>query len=128
MDTLGWIYEKKSLHYKAANLFEEAIIQMPKNPTLHYHLGVAQIGLKDLVKAKENLEKALQLDPHFPEAQDAINRLSTIENIWEKGSVRQISGSDGLRPWHIVVHQLAYNFVIFGKKCNKLPQTPLIPI
>jgi len=77
-DTLGWVYEKKGFHQKAANLFQEAIAQLPNHPTLHFHLGVSLYSLGEKEKAKAGLEEALRLNPRFQEAEEAKKLLKEM--------------------------------------------------
>lgn len=77
-DTLGWVYAKKGFHQKAVNLFNEALGQIPNNPTVHYHLGFSLAALGDRDKAKASLEKALSINPKFPEAEEAKKLLADL--------------------------------------------------
>ena len=77
-DTLGWVYQKKGLHYKAMNLFLEALEHLPDQPTIHYHLGVsyASQGMNDL--ARESFTRALAISGTFAEADDARKMLQDL--------------------------------------------------
>ena len=58
-DTLGWIYLKQG-HLDAANqIFAGLVRKSPKNPILHYHLGLALRGRGDYAQAKVELQTAL---------------------------------------------------------------------
>jgi Flp pilus assembly protein TadD len=58
---------------------KEANEKIPNNPVIKYHLGMAYYknGEKDL--AKNELKKALELDPKFPGAEEAKNTLTQIK-------------------------------------------------
>jgi Flp pilus assembly protein TadD len=58
---------------------KEANEKIPNNPVIKYHLGMAYYknGEKDL--AKNELKKALELDPKFPGAEEAKNTLTKIK-------------------------------------------------
>jgi tetratricopeptide (TPR) repeat protein len=77
-DTLGWICEKKGLHYKARILLEESRAGLPDNPTIHYHLGVTYFSLGEKDNARASLEKSLRLNPGFPEAKQAEELLREL--------------------------------------------------
>jgi tetratricopeptide (TPR) repeat protein len=70
-DTLGWIYQKKGLHSLAVVPLKSSVERDPGNPSYHYHLGVAYLGTGDKGAARTSLERALALNPKFPEAGDA---------------------------------------------------------
>jgi tetratricopeptide (TPR) repeat protein len=71
MDTLGWVYYKKGLYEYAILEFTDALEKMSDNATVNYHLGMAFYKKGDTGKAREHLEKALQLDRNFPGADEA---------------------------------------------------------
>jgi tetratricopeptide (TPR) repeat protein len=67
-DTLGWIYIKKNLSDDAVRIFTELVSKEPKNPTFHYHLGMALMQKGDKAAARKALEVALQNNPPAGEA------------------------------------------------------------
>jgi len=77
-DTLGWIYYKKELWSLAVATLTEGVRMSPSNPTLHYHLGLAHAKNGGKTEAKRSLQKAIQLDPSFSEADDAKRVLATL--------------------------------------------------
>lgn len=62
-DTLGWVYLKKGLTGSALQVFENNVKRDPKNPTYRYHLAAALLASGEKMKAKEELQKALQSGP-----------------------------------------------------------------
>jgi tetratricopeptide (TPR) repeat protein len=62
-DTLGWVYFKKGLTSSALQIFQNNVRKDPKNPTYRYHLGAALLASGDKIRAKEELQKALQSGP-----------------------------------------------------------------
>lgn len=62
-DTLGWVYLKKGLTASALQVFQNNVRADPKNPTYRYHLGAALLASGDKLRAKQELEKALQSAP-----------------------------------------------------------------
>ena len=79
LDTLGWVYFKTGSYQRAINLFEESVQLSPDIPTLYYHLGRAQEQNGDLAGARTNLEKALEMDKEFAEADSARIILAVLE-------------------------------------------------
>ena len=67
-DTLGWAYYKQGVYDSAIDLFQEAIKSNDKNPTYHYHLGMAYEKANHLDLARKQLEYSLQISPNYSEA------------------------------------------------------------
>jgi tetratricopeptide (TPR) repeat protein len=78
MDTLGYIYYRKGSYLNAIAEFQDSLARDPGNPVINYHMGLAQFKNNDKGKAKDYLEKALQLDPKFKEADEARKLLKEI--------------------------------------------------
>jgi tetratricopeptide (TPR) repeat protein len=74
-DTLGWVYYKKNFSSQAIQAFEEAIKSDPRNPTYHYHAGLAYLQAGNMPKARASLTEALNL-PGFAD-RDAARKLLT---------------------------------------------------
>jgi Flp pilus assembly protein TadD len=70
-DTLGWVYLKKELYGLSITTFRRAIELAPKNPTFHYHLGLAYARSGDKDRARSTLQTALRLKSDFDGATDA---------------------------------------------------------
>lgn len=62
-DTLGWVYLKKGLTGSALQVFQNNVRKDPKNSAYRYHLAAALLASGDKLKAKEELQKALQSGP-----------------------------------------------------------------
>ena len=77
-DTLAWAYYHKSTYGLAADLLDEALQKSPQNPTYHYHLGLVYVKLNNATKAREHLEKALQINPKFQNSDDARSTLDGL--------------------------------------------------
>jgi Flp pilus assembly protein TadD len=60
---LGWIYLKKNLPDQAMPIFQELITKNPLRPTFHYHLAMAMAQKGDKAQAKDEVKKALGLNP-----------------------------------------------------------------
>lgn len=78
-DTLGWIYYKKGVGPSAVSFLKQAVAADPMNPVYHYHLGAAYALNKDKINARQSLQKALQLQPTFPGADDARKILDSVK-------------------------------------------------
>jgi Tfp pilus assembly protein PilF len=78
MDTLGYIYYLKGSYLNAVAEFQDSLARDPGNPIVNHHMGLAQYKNNDKAKAKEYLEKALELDPNFKWADDARKLLEEI--------------------------------------------------
>jgi len=66
-DTVGWVYLKKGLTSSALQVFQNNVKKEPKNPSFRYHLAAALLASGDKLKAKEELQKALQSGPSSDE-------------------------------------------------------------
>jgi tetratricopeptide (TPR) repeat protein len=77
-DTLGWVYYKKQLPDRAVAALTDTIGLDPQNPTYHYHLALALRQAGDPARARASLDRALQLNPAFPQASDARRTLAEL--------------------------------------------------
>jgi hypothetical protein len=68
---LGWIYYKKKVSELAVKAFGFSATRAPREPTYHYHLGLAQIQAGDPARGRASLERALALNKAFAGADDA---------------------------------------------------------
>jgi tetratricopeptide (TPR) repeat protein len=89
IDTLGWVYYKKSLHTAAVEQLRKAVSineaeararNVPASAAYHYHLGMAlkETGNKD--ESRRELEAAIKLAEKAPfaEVEDAKKALATL--------------------------------------------------
>jgi cellulose synthase operon protein C len=78
-DTLGWAYFQKGVYQSAINLFQEAIRLNEKkgtdDPTVHYHLALAYQKANQPAQARQQLERALKIDPNNQDARKALAQL-----------------------------------------------------
>jgi Tfp pilus assembly protein PilF len=77
-DTLGWVYYKRKAYMSAIEIFRGAIAQDPKRAIMHYHLGMSYYRNGQNDRAKDSLQKALDLDSKFPGASEANKVLQSI--------------------------------------------------
>ena len=77
-DTIGWIYYKKSSYDAALAYLKDCTEKSPKNPTFQYHLGMTYLQLGERGQARAALQKSIQLDSHFRDADLARQALSKL--------------------------------------------------
>jgi tetratricopeptide (TPR) repeat protein len=77
-DTLGWIYYHKQMYGKSVSLLKEALQQLPEQPALLYHYGMAQYGNSNKEEAKYSLVRFLALSPGDPHAATAKQILAEL--------------------------------------------------
>ncbi len=70
----GKIYLKRREYEKAKSDFEN-LLKISQKAEGYYYLSLAYLGLNEKVKAQENLEKALAINPNFKEAQEKLYQL-----------------------------------------------------
>jgi Flp pilus assembly protein TadD len=79
-DTLGWIYYHKGVYATALGHLSEAAEKMPDNPTVRFHLGMTHAKMGKKEDARRELERALEINGAFPEAQRARDALKELGN------------------------------------------------
>ena len=77
-NTIGWIYYKKNSYQMALQYLRESATKEPGNPMYQYHLGMVYLKLGKNGEARQALEKALKLDPKFPQAGEVKKMLAEI--------------------------------------------------
>jgi predicted Zn-dependent protease len=77
-DTLAWAYYRKGAYQAAIDLLEDAIKKAPQDPDIQYHLGLAYKSVNDGARAKSHLERVLQLNPKYPQADQVRQALSEL--------------------------------------------------
>jgi len=75
-DRLGWAYYRESVFDSAIGLFQETIKGDAKNPTYHFHLGMAYEKKNDSSMAKKEFEETLQISPNYGQADEIRKFLS----------------------------------------------------
>ena len=71
-------YYKKNVYGQAIGLLEESAKKMPTHPLVQYHLGMAYYKKGDSDRAREQLEKALNIQPDFPGSEQARQVLAEL--------------------------------------------------
>jgi len=79
-DTLGFAYFQKGVYQSAIDMFQESLRLSQKNgaaddATVHYHLGLAYQKANQPVLARQQMERALKIDPNNAEAKKALSEL-----------------------------------------------------
>lgn len=77
-------YLKKGNFNQAIREFETVLEKYPDDPKCHNKLGVCYASLRDFVKAKLYLEKALVLDLEYPEPYNNLGNICLEEKEYEK--------------------------------------------
>ena len=78
-DTLGWVYYKRQTSDRAVETLRNTVKLAPRNPTYHYHLGLAYVQDGDVANARNAFARALSLDGTFAEAADARRLLGDLQ-------------------------------------------------
>jgi Tfp pilus assembly protein PilF len=79
MDTLGWIYYLKGSYLNAMAEFQDSLAKDPDNAVFNYHMGLVYRKNNEPAKAKEYLQKALDLDANFKGAEEARKTLKQLQ-------------------------------------------------
>ena len=76
-DSTGWVCFRFGDYHNAAFYLERAARQSldSPNPEIHYHLGTTYARQNRLAEARQHLQKALELRPHYPAARDELRLL-----------------------------------------------------
>ena len=77
-DTLGWVYVRSGLPSMGARHLKDAVRAEPTTALFRYHLGIAHQQQAEVWAARDELTRALALDPNFPAAADARAALKTL--------------------------------------------------
>jgi len=77
-DTLAWIQYKKGNYHVSVSLAEDAVKTRPEKADYRYHLGMALMGAGEPVRAKAELQKALQLNLKGADAEQAQKTLASL--------------------------------------------------
>ncbi len=77
-------YLKKGNFNQAIREFETVLEKWPDDPRCYNKLGVCYASLRDFVKAKSYLEKALALDLEYPEPYNNLGNICLEEKEYEK--------------------------------------------
>jgi len=77
-DTLGWIHRMRGELDKAADALHTASGIKPELPDIYYHLGIVETERGNTEDAITALARALEIDEHFANSEDAQERLNVL--------------------------------------------------
>ncbi|MFQ5688136.1 MAG: tetratricopeptide repeat protein, partial [Candidatus Scalindua sp.] len=80
LDTLGWVYFKKSNFKKAIENLKSSVELRPNSPTIRYHLGLAHYKNSDLKNALDEFKNSLAISGGFNESSQSKEMIRLIEN------------------------------------------------
>ena len=80
LDTLGWVYFKKSNFDKAVESLKSAVESRPNSPTIRFHLAMAHYKNGDNKNALTEFKNSLAISGRFKEAAKAKEMITLIEN------------------------------------------------
>jgi Flp pilus assembly protein TadD len=78
LDTLGWVYLKKSMPDSAVQVFAGLTHEWPNSPTYLHHMGVALLAKGDSPAARKSLQDALAAGPQGAQADQIRKDLGRI--------------------------------------------------
>lgn len=79
VDSLGWVYFRLGKLDLAEKYLTDAVRLMPRDPTVHEHLGDVLTKRGDSVRALQVYKTALDLDPEEKEMQTLRTKIAEIE-------------------------------------------------
>jgi len=79
MDTLGWLYYLKGTYLNAIAEFQDSLARDPNSSVVNYHMGLAYAKNNEPAKARDYLQKALEIEPNFKGADEARKILKHIQ-------------------------------------------------
>ena len=78
-DTLGWILYKRGVYEQAIGLLRESATQVPDDPVIQYHYGLASLKLGDKDAARQALSAVVNSPGNFGEKAEARKALREIK-------------------------------------------------
>jgi tetratricopeptide (TPR) repeat protein len=91
-DTLGWALYKRGEYQQALLLLQESARNLPTNPEIQFHLGMASYMTGRIEEARTAFRQAAEASGSFPDKEEAKRRLSLLGDA---GSERtQVSGDE----------------------------------
>ena len=81
-DTLAWVHYQKGAYQSAIGLLQEALslqekVHAPDNSEIHYHLGMAYAKSGQTAFARQQLERAIKLNPNSVDAKKQLAQLKS---------------------------------------------------
>lgn len=84
-DELGQVYYAKGDYALAKFAYDRAFYAVPganDDPRMHAHVGAVHLALKDSVKARSSMERAIQMDPNLVSARLALSAFHMDNHDW----------------------------------------------
>ena len=78
-DTLGWILYKRADYQQALILLRESAQNLPDNPEIQFHLGMANYMMGQMDDARTAFRQAVAAPADFSGKEEARQRLSSLE-------------------------------------------------
>ena len=91
-DTLGWILYKKGDYQQARTLLQDSAKQLPNNPEIQFHLGMANYMMGDMDAARAAFGQAAKAANDFPGKEEVRRRLAVLEGA--EGKAAEASSDD----------------------------------
>ena len=85
-DTLGWILYKRGDYKQALALLQESAQNLPNNPEIQFHLGMANYMMGRTEEAQTAFRQAVATAGDFPGREEAKRQLSLLEQGGGKGA------------------------------------------
>jgi len=85
VDTVGWIYYQKGVYPLAISNLQEALKMqekknLPDNPDIHYHLGMAYEKTEQPASARQQFEQVLKSYPNYRDAETIKKELIRLKS------------------------------------------------
>jgi len=112
-------YLKKGNFNQSIKEFETVLEKWPDDPRCYNKLGVCYASLKDFVKAKLYLGKALTLDSKYPELYNNLGNICLEEKEYEK-SIELYKKALELNPDYAAAHS---NLGLAYKRIKRVKET-----
>src|SRR5262249_37835088 len=77
-DTLAWIVHLTGNDQRAKGLLAEAIQGAPQNPEMRLHAAIVHAALGENDSARQELTRALELDPKFASREEVLQLRNTL--------------------------------------------------
>ena len=95
-DTLGWILYKRGDYKQALALLQESAEDLPNNPEIQLHLGMANYMMGRTDEARTAFRQAAAAPVDFPGKEEAKRQLSLLGDVESKE--KQLSSNESQNP------------------------------
>jgi Flp pilus assembly protein TadD len=91
-DTLGWILYKRGDYKQALALLQESAQNLPNDPEIQFHLGMASYMMGRTDEARTAFRQAAAAPADFPGKEEAKRRLALLGDV--EGKEKQLSSNE----------------------------------